>query len=69
MRVLVTGGAGLIGSHLCERLLAAGHEVRCIDNYFIGNDRNMQSVLENPRFKVLRNDITEPGGFCGLVNI
>ena len=59
-RVLVTGGAGLIGSHLCERLLAAGHEVCCVDNFFTGTDRNMQRVLENPKFKVLRHDITQP---------
>jgi len=59
-RILVTGGAGLIGSHLCERLIAAGHEIVCLDNFFTGTDRNMRSLLESPRFSVLRHDITQP---------
>lgn len=56
----MTGGAGLIGSHLCERLLAHGHDVLCVDNFFTGSDRNMQQVLQHPRFKVFRHDITQP---------
>ncbi len=59
-RILVTGGAGLIGSHLCERLIAHGHEVLCVDNFFTGTDKNMQALLQNPNFKVLRHDITAP---------
>jgi UDP-glucuronate decarboxylase len=59
-RILVTGGAGLIGSHLCERLIAAGHEVVCIDNFFSGTDRNMRLLLEHPRFRHVRHDITQP---------
>ena len=61
-RVLVTGGAGLIGSHLCERLLAAGHDVWCVDNFFTGTDRNLQRMLEHPKFKVLSHDICQPFG-------
>ena len=59
-RILVTGGAGLIGSHLCERLVAHGHEVLCVDNFFTGTDKNMRALLQNPDFKVLRHDITAP---------
>src|SRR3989442_12224534 len=59
-RILVTGGAGLIGSHLCERLIAHGHEVLCVDNSFTGTDQNMRALLQNPNFKVLRHDITAP---------
>ena len=59
-RVLVTGGAGFLGSHLCERLLQDGHEVICVDNFFTGTRDNMLSLLGNPRFEVLRHDITFP---------
>jgi len=59
-RIVVTGGAGLIGSHLCERLLAQGHAVLCIDNFFTGSDANMQRMLQHPGFAVLRHDITQP---------
>jgi UDP-glucuronate decarboxylase len=59
-RILVTGGAGLIGSHLCERLVAHGHEVLCVDNFFTGTDKNMRALLQNPNFRVLRHDITAP---------
>lgn len=59
-RVLVTGGAGFLGSHLCERLLAEGHEVLCIDNYFTGARRNIAHLLGHPRFEVLRHDVTFP---------
>ena len=59
-RVLVTGGAGFLGSHLCERLLARGDELLCIDNLFTGSRRNIQHLLANPRFELRRHDITIP---------
>lgn len=60
MRVLVTGGAGFIGSHLCERLLGEGNEVLCLDNFFTGRRENIFHLLDNPRFELLRHDVTEP---------
>ncbi|WP_066951862.1 UDP-glucuronic acid decarboxylase family protein [Streptomyces lushanensis] len=59
-RVLVTGGAGFIGSHLCERLLDDGHEVVCLDNLFTGRRRNIGHLLEHPRFEFMRHDVAEP---------
>ncbi|MCK9283104.1 MAG: SDR family oxidoreductase [Rhodocyclaceae bacterium] len=59
-RILVTGGAGFLGSHLCERLLDAGHEVLCVDNFFTGTKRNIEPLLPNPRFELLRHDVTFP---------
>ncbi len=59
-RILVTGGAGFIGSHLCERLLAAGHEVLCADNFFTGTRDNILMLLDHPQFEVLRHDVTFP---------
>lgn len=59
-RVLVTGGAGFLGSHLCERLLAAGGEVLCVDNFYTGTKRNIAHLLDHPRFELLRHDITFP---------
>ncbi len=59
-RVLVTGGAGFIGSHLCERLLAEGHEVLCVDNFYTGSKRNVAALLANPYFELLRHDVTFP---------
>ena len=59
-RVLVTGGAGFIGSHLCERLLADGHWVISMDNYFTGRKRNILHLMDNKRFEVIRHDVTEP---------
>jgi len=50
MRILITGGAGFIGSHLCERLLGEGHEVLCLDNFFTGRRENIIELLDNPRF-------------------
>jgi UDP-glucuronate decarboxylase len=59
-RILVTGGAGFIGSHLCERLLNAGHEVLCIDNYFTGRRSNIAHIITNPTFEAMRHDVTFP---------
>ncbi len=58
--VLVTGGAGFLGAHLCERLLAQGHEVLCVDNFFTGTRRNVEHLLPHPRFDLMRHDITFP---------
>lgn len=58
--VLVTGGAGFLGSHLCERLLRTGREVLCLDNFFTGSRRNVAHLLENPMFSVIRHDVTFP---------
>jgi len=59
-RVLVTGGAGFLGSHLCERLLAMGHEVICMDNYFTGRKENVRHLRDNASFELLRHDVTFP---------
>jgi UDP-glucuronate decarboxylase len=59
-RVLVTGGAGFIGSHLCERLLAEGSDVLCVDNFFTGTKENISHLLSNPYFEVMRHDVTFP---------
>jgi len=59
-RVLVTGGAGFLGSHLCERLIADGHEVVCLDNLFTGTKRNIAPLREHPRFEFIRHDVTFP---------
>jgi len=60
MRILVTGGAGFIGSHLIDRLMDAGHDVLCLDNFFTGHKRNIQHWFGNPNFELIRHDITEP---------
>ena len=60
MRTLITGGAGFLGSHLCERLLNDGHEVICLDNFFSGARANVAHMLGNPRFELVRHDIVEP---------
>ena len=60
MRILVTGGAGFIGSHLCERLVSEGHDVLCLDNFFTGRRTNVSHLLENPRFELIRHDVTLP---------
>ena len=60
MRVLVTGGAGFLGSHLCERLLAQGHDILCVDNYFTGRRQNIKHLLHESRFEALRHDVTFP---------
>ena len=59
-RILVTGGAGFLGSHLCERLLSDGHEVLCVDNFFTGRRENISHLLKNPAFEVMRHDVTCP---------
>ncbi len=59
-RVLVTGGAGFLGTHLCERLLARGHQVLCVDNFYSGHRRNLEPLLQNSRFELLRHDVTFP---------
>jgi UDP-glucuronate decarboxylase len=59
-RVLVTGGAGFIGSHLCDRLISVGYDVICMDNYFTGNKNNVRHLLGNDRFELVRHDVTSP---------
>jgi UDP-glucuronate decarboxylase len=59
-RIAVTGGAGFLGSHLCEHLLAQGHDVVCVDNFFTGSKENILHLLDNPRFELMRHDVTFP---------
>lgn len=59
-KILVTGGAGFLGSHLCERLLNEGNEVICVDNYFTGSKKNLLHLLDNPYFELVRHDVTAP---------
>jgi len=59
-RIIVTGGAGFIGSHLCERLLAQGHEVLCLDNFFTGRRQNVAALMGSPNFELMRHDVTFP---------
>jgi len=59
-RILVTGGAGFLGSHLCDRLIEHGDEVICVDNYFTGNKDNIRHLLGHPYFECIRHDIVEP---------
>ncbi|SEE31229.1 UDP-glucuronic acid decarboxylase family protein [Bradyrhizobium erythrophlei] len=59
-KVLVTGGAGFLGSHLCERLIGQGHDVLCVDNYFTGSRANIAHLIGSPRFEVMRHDVTFP---------
>lgn len=60
IRSIVTGGAGFLGSHLCERLLAEGHDVLCVDNFFTGRRSNVSHLLDHPRFELMRHDVTFP---------
>jgi UDP-glucuronate decarboxylase len=60
MKLLVTGGAGFIGSHLCERLLEIGHEVICVDNYYTGSNKNIDHLRSNSNFEIIRHDVTFP---------
>jgi UDP-glucuronate decarboxylase len=59
-KVLVTGGAGFLGSHLCDRLIEQGHDVLCVDNFFTGTKRNIEHLLGHPRFELMRHDVTFP---------
>lgn len=59
-RILVTGGAGFLGSHLCERLVHEGHDVMCLDNFFTGARQNVEHLLDQPRFEIIRHDVIEP---------
>ncbi|MCG8494210.1 MAG: GDP-mannose 4,6-dehydratase, partial [Sneathiellales bacterium] len=59
-KILVTGGAGFIGSHLCARLVDQGHDILCVDNFFTGDERNIVSLLERSNFELLRHDVTFP---------
>jgi UDP-glucuronate decarboxylase len=59
-RVLITGGAGFLGSHLCQRILAEGHDVLCVDNFYTGTKANISELLKDPRFELLRHDVTFP---------
>jgi len=59
-KMLVTGGAGFLGSHLCDRLIEQGHDVLCVDNFFTGTKRNVEHLLDHPRFELLRHDVTFP---------
>jgi UDP-glucuronate decarboxylase len=58
--ILITGGAGFLGSHLCDRLIADGHDVICVDNFFTGSKRNIEHLLGHPKFELLRHDVTFP---------
>src|SRR5215207_6830787 len=60
MRTVITGGAGFVGSHLCERFLAEGHEVLCVDNFITGNPANIEHLQSDPRFTFLRHNISQP---------
>ncbi len=60
MRILVTGGAGFLGSHLCDRLISDGHDVLCLDNLFTGRKENIAHLLANPRFEFMRHDVVDP---------
>ena len=53
-KILITGGAGFLGSHLCEKLLTKGHEVICVDNYFTGSKNNVKHLIDNPKFELIR---------------
>ena len=59
-KILITGGAGFIGSHLCEKLLLEGNEVICVDNYFTGSKSNVKQLIDHPKFELIRHDITFP---------
>ncbi len=59
-RILVTGGAGFLGSHLCDRLVVSGYEVLCVDNFFTGSKKNIEHLLPHPKFELLRHDVTFP---------
>jgi UDP-glucuronate decarboxylase len=60
MKILITGGAGFLGSHLCDRLILEGNEVICLDNFFTGSKQNIVHLLDNPRFELMRHDVVDP---------
>ncbi len=68
MRTLITGGAGFVGSHLCERFLAEGHDVLCVDNFITGNPVNVQHLLGNPRFTFVRHNVSNPIELDGAID-
>jgi dTDP-glucose 4,6-dehydratase len=68
MRTLITGGAGFLGSHLCDRLIAEGHEVMCVDNFITGRPANIQHLRANPKFRVVVHDASEPLYVDGLID-
>ena len=59
-KILITGAAGFLGSHLCEQLINDGHEVICVDNFFTGSKENLSNIIDNNRFEIIRHDITLP---------
>jgi UDP-glucuronate decarboxylase len=59
-RILVTGGAGFVGSHLCRRLLSEGNDILCVDNFYTGTKDNIKDLIENPNFELMRHDVTFP---------
>ncbi|MBW2114535.1 MAG: GDP-mannose 4,6-dehydratase [Deltaproteobacteria bacterium] len=59
-RILITGGAGFLGSHLCDRLVAQGHDILCLDNFFTGSKKNIIHLLEKPNFELIRHDLVQP---------
>jgi UDP-glucuronate decarboxylase len=59
-RILITGGAGFLGSHLCDKLINQGHDILCVDNYFTGSKKNVEHLLDHPRFELMRHDVTFP---------
>jgi len=59
-RILITGGAGFLGSHLCDRLVAEGHDVLCLDNFFTGRKQNVIHLLDKPNFELIRHDLVQP---------
>jgi UDP-glucuronate decarboxylase len=63
MRILVTGGAGFLGSHLCDRLIGQGHDVLCLDNFFTGRKQNIEHLLGNSHFELIRHDVIDPFKF------
>ena len=63
MRILITGGAGFLGSHLCDRLIAQEHDVLCMDNFFTGRKKNIEHLLGHPRFELIRHDVIDPFKF------
>ena len=68
MRTLITGGAGFVGSHLCDRFIAEGHEIVCVDNFITGRPANIQHLRDNPKFKIIVHDASEPLFVDGLID-